>query len=216
MRRHLASLITPQVQLAVFITIGFAATTAAADTGATGAGEWAFKPSYFSHDRVDGERVAQFAPGEKAYAQINNFRRSGYRQQRIRINGVGGSADNIHLVETWGAGEFIRPYGEWQRPFRDGATPYGPWGNPQGPWTQPFDSWSNPYGLGQLPHPPWPHWPNQPGPYPVYGNMPGGGPMPGGGHGGGGHGGRPGGGHGGGHGGGGHGGGPVPAQYQQP
>ena len=214
MKRHLASLITPRVQIAALLTIGFVTATAAAGTAETGTGEWAFKPSYFSHDPVDGQRVAQFATGQKAYALIDNFRRSGYRQQRIRINGASGSADNIHLVETWGEGEWIRPYGEWQRPFRDGATPYGPWGNPQGPWTQPFGSWVNPYGLGRLRHPPWPHWPNQPGPYPVYGTMPGGGPggggPAGGGHGGGGHG-------GGGHGGGGPaGGGPVPAQWQHP
>ncbi|MBN2293252.1 MAG: hypothetical protein JXM70_12550 [Pirellulales bacterium] len=131
--------------------------------------EWAFKPSYYSHDPDSGERVAKYAEGEKAYAQIDNYRRSGYRHQRIRIRGLRGSADNIHLVETWGDGENIRPYGEWQRPFRAGATPYGPWGNPSGPWTLPFDSWVNPYGLGNLPNPPWPHWPQYPYPAPYYG-----------------------------------------------
>ncbi len=171
--------------------------------------EWAFKPSYYSHDPGNGQRVAKYADGEKAYASIDNYRRSGYRHQRIRIRGTNGSTDNIHLVETWGEGENIRPYGEWQRPFRAGATPYGPWGNANGPWTQPFDSWVNPYGLGNLRHPPWPHWPEYPMPY--YGS--GGGPVGPGGHGGGpshggggGHGGGSSGGHGGGYGGG-HGGG---------
>ena len=65
---------------------------------------------------------------------------------------VGDSFDYMHTVETWGQGEFIRPYGEWLYPYRAGATPYGPWGNPQGPWTTPFGSWVNPYGLGRLPN----------------------------------------------------------------
>lgn len=124
--------------------------------------DWIFKPSYFSHDPTTGRRVTQYAPGKTPYARVDErYLQSGYRQQRIRIGG-----DNIHVVETWGAGEVIRPYGEWLRPFRAGATPYGPWGNPQGPWTSPFGSWSNPYGLGQLPSPPWfPYgFPSHPGP----------------------------------------------------
>ncbi len=210
MKRHQASRTSTRVQLLLLSAtamaaafVGLAATAVSAGTAATGTGEWAFKPSYFSHDPANGQRVAQYAPGEKAYVQINNYRRSGYRQQRIKINGVSGSSDNIHIVETWGDGENIRPYGEWQRPFRAGATPYGPWGNSRGPWTMPFESWGNPYGLGNLRHPPWPHYPNRPGPSPFYGPMPGGG-YGGGGYGGGGYG---GGGYGGGYGGGGYGGG---------
>ena len=170
MRRHLDLSITARVSLAVLLAVVFSATTnAVADSNRTGSDadgkvEWAFKPSYYTHSHTDGQRVARYATGQKAYAEIDNFRRSGYRQQRIRIHGASGSADNIHLVETWGEGEFIRPYGEWQRPFREGATPYGPWGNAQGPWTLPFESWVNPYGLGKLPHPPWPHWPVYSGP----------------------------------------------------
>jgi len=83
-----------------------------------------------------------------------------------RLRGPDGSADRLHVVETWGAGDAIRPYGEWLFPYRAGATPYGPWGNPQGPWTMPFDSWVNPYGL----------WNRSPlsSPYPVpYGTSPG-------------------------------------------
>ena len=211
MKRHQASRTSTRVQLlllaATALASAFAGITASAATAATDKGEWAFKPSYFTHDPASGQRVVQYAEGEKAYAQIDNYRRSGYRQQRIKIRGVSGSADNIHIVETWGDGENIRPYGEWQRPYRSGATPYGPWGNARGPWTMPFQSWENPYGLGNLRHPPWPH-------YPVYAPLPGGG-YGGGGYGGGGYGG--GGYGGGGYGGGGYGGGgPVPAPLQHP
>lgn len=190
MIRQLDYLLIATLLAATVLAAGVISTTSQA-----GQGDWAFKPSYYSHDPASGERVAQYAPAEKAYADIDNYRRSGYRQQRIRIQSPGGSADNIHLVETWGEGEFIRPYGEWLRPFREGATPYGPWGNAQGPWTLPFESWVNPYGLGNLPTPPWVHWQSysmphpspspypsptpypSPSPSPVYGPMPYGGAM---------------------------------------
>lgn len=118
------------------------------------ADSWIFQPSYFSHD-PGGQRVAQYAPPQPAIFRGDpNYLQSGYRHNRISIR-VGDTSDNLHIVETWGAGETIRPYGEWLRPFREGATPYGPWGNPQGPWTTPFGAWANPYGLGRLPNPPW-------------------------------------------------------------
>jgi len=127
---------------------------------------WIFRPSTYSHDPGTGDRVSQFAAKKPAYSREDpTYLQSGYRHIRRSIRGGHGSADRLHVVQTWGAGEAIRPYGEWQRPFRAGATPYGPWGNPQGPWTTPFESWYNPYGLGQLPIPPWVHW----APYPPYG-----------------------------------------------
>ena len=189
MKRHQASRTSTRVRLllpaATAMAVVYVGFTVAVGTAATSKVEWAFKPSYYTHDPADGQRVTKYAEGEKAYAQIDNYRRSGYRQQRIKIRGASGSADNIHIVETWGEGENIRPYGEWQRPYRAGATPYGPWGNPQGPWTMPFESWNNPYGLGNLRYPPWPHWPQydyppQPGPYngPGPGHGPGSGPGP--------------------------------------
>lgn len=114
--------------------------------------DWTFAPSYYSHDPATGERVAQFAPEDPAYAPVDpTYMRSGYRHNRTTLRGLGGSVDRLHTVETWGEGESIRPYGEWERPFRAGATPYGPWGNPQGPWTSPYGAWVNPYGLGRIP-----------------------------------------------------------------
>jgi len=134
MIRHLAPAIAAAVVLAA---------AAAAD-----AESWLFKPAAFSHDPAGGGRVAQFLPVAAAYKPYDStYAQSGYRHLRTTIRGADGSADRLHIVETWGAGEAIRPYGEWQFPFRAGATPYGPWGNPRGPWTMPFDSWQNPYGL---------------------------------------------------------------------
>ena len=133
MIRHLAPAIAAAVVLAA---------------AAAGAESWIFKPAAFSHDPAGGGRVTQFLPVAAAYKPYDStYAQSGYRHLRTTIRGADGSADRLHIVETWGAGEAIRPYGEWQFPFRAGATPYGPWGNPRGPWTMPFDSWQNPYGL---------------------------------------------------------------------
>jgi hypothetical protein len=107
---------------------------------------WLFRQGRYSHDPA-GQRVAQYAPKAPSLAPVDpNYVQSGYRHRRSTLRGADGSADRLHVVETWGAGEAIRPYGEWLFPYRAGATPYGPWGNPKGPWTMPFDSWVNPYG----------------------------------------------------------------------
>ncbi len=111
------------------------------------ADSWVFRQGRYSHDPATGHRVDQFAPKAPSLADVDpHYVRSGYRHKRSTLRGADGSADRVHVVETWGAGDSIRPYGEWQYPYRAGATPYGPWGNPQGPWTMPFDSWANPYG----------------------------------------------------------------------
>ena len=175
MKQHLAILIVSTLVL----------TTLAAE----GRAGWMFIPSKYSHDPYTGRRVNQYAPKRPAYANVDpNYMRSGYSHKRTTLRGADGSVDRMHLVETWGAGESIRPYGEWQRPYRAGATPYGPWGNPSGPWTSPFGSWGNPYGLGRLPH--YSGYPYRGGGYgPGYGGGYGGGYGPGGpAHGGGSHG----------------------------
>ncbi len=164
MRWHLASLIAAAA-IAHAATAGAAADPSAVPCLAATDSQpsWIFRPSRYSHDPATGGRVSQYAPKAPAYAPVDaSYAQSGYRHIRSSLRGADGSADRMHVIQTWGAGENIRPYGEWQRPYRAGATPYGPWGNPQGPWTLPFESWQNPYGLGQLPHPPWPHWPSYP------------------------------------------------------
>lgn len=119
--------------------------------------DWVFQPSYYTHSPSTGERVNQYARPAPAMAPVSNYQQSGYRHTTTVLRGPD-SADRIHIVETWGQGDAIRPYGEWLYPYRAGATPYGPWGNPQGPWTLPYDSWVNPYGQ-------WNRWPVYPEPY---------------------------------------------------
>ena len=124
---------------------------------------WVFRPSYYTHDPASGDRVSQFARPAPAYVREDpTYQQSAYRHSTTtRLYGE--SSDHLHIVETWGQGESIRPYGEWLYPYRAGATPFGPWGNPQGPWTMPFDSWMNPYGLGRY----YGTWgPGGSGPYP--------------------------------------------------
>ena len=114
---------------------------------------WIFRPAAYTHSPETGERVAQHTPERQPYYRADDtYLESGYRHYRSAIRGPDGSYDYQHIVQTWGLGEAIRPYGEWQFPYRAGATPYGPWGNPSGPWTLPYDSWVNPYGLGKIPY----------------------------------------------------------------
>jgi hypothetical protein len=137
------------------------ALAALAPACAAAAGSWIFQPSYYSHSPETGERVAQYRLEDPAIARVDpTYQESGYRHVETSLR-VGNSADHSHIVQTWGQGDNIRPYGEWEFPYRAGATPYGPWGNPQGPWTLPFDSWQNPYGLMRQQQ--FPTWPAQGG-----------------------------------------------------
>jgi len=126
-----------------FIFIGFAVSAAQASDVS-----WIFRPAYYTHSSVTGQRVAQYEPEQPSIVPSDpTYQESGYRHQLYLVGN-----DRVNIVQTWGAGTAIRPYGEWEFPFRAGATPFGPWGNPQGPWTLPFDSWQNPYGLNRLPN----------------------------------------------------------------
>jgi len=123
--------------------------------GRVHASQWVFLRSNYSHSPDGSHRVTQFQPEPTVILPEDpTYIRSGFRHREMHLR-AGRSADRLHVVETWGMGAYLRPYGEWEYPYRAGATPFGPWGNPQGPWTLPFDSWVNPYGLGQLPSPPW-------------------------------------------------------------
>lgn len=134
--------------LGLLFALSLAALATARPAAADG---WLFRPSTYSHDEA-GNRVAQFQPERATYLRFDDtYMESGFRHTHISIPGGDGSYDHLHVVQTWGLGDAIRPYGEWEYPYRAGATPYGPWGNPSGPWTLPFDSWQNPYGLGKLP-----------------------------------------------------------------
>ncbi len=107
-----------------------------------------FRPGYYTHSPETGQRVAQYEPERPSYVSVDpTYQESGYRHELIQAGN-----DWLNIVQTWGQGTAIRPYGEWEYPYRAGATPFGPWGNPQGPWTLPFDSWQNPYGLNRMPY----------------------------------------------------------------
>lgn len=129
---------------AIYFVLGsFVASTALASDVS-----WIFRPGYYTHSPVTGQRVAQYEPEKLSIVPTDpTYQESGYRHQLVQVG-----TDWLNLVQTWGAGTAIRPYGEWEYPYRAGATPFGPWGNPQGPWTLPFDSWQNPYALNRLPY----------------------------------------------------------------
>ncbi len=92
--------------------------------------DWLTAPSYYTHDRVTGERVAQYTPiGPFYYYARPDFLQSGYRHYRSTIQ-AGGSADNLHIVEEWGRP--VRPYDEWRFPYRPYSVPYDQWGPPFG------------------------------------------------------------------------------------
>lgn len=130
-----------KLHLALFLVLSWLIADAACASDAA----WMFLPAYYTHSPVTGERVAQYAPERPSLVPIDpTYQESGYRHQYVQ-----GSTEILNLVQTWGMGTAIRPYGEWEFPYRAGATPFGPWGNPQGPWTLPFDSWQNPFALNR-------------------------------------------------------------------
>jgi hypothetical protein len=93
------------------------------------AADWITAPSFYTHDRVGGERVAQYSPiGPFYYYPRPDYLKSGYRHLRSTIQ-AGGSADNLHIVEEWGRP--VQPYEQWRfgnRPYGD--NPYPAWGPP--------------------------------------------------------------------------------------
>lgn len=94
--------------------------------------DWLTAPSYYTHDPINAERVAQYSPiGPFYYYQRPDFSRSGYRHYRSSIQ-AGGSADNLHIVEEWGRP--VVPYEAWRSPYRPYGVPYDLWGPPANPY----------------------------------------------------------------------------------
>lgn len=119
----------------VVIALGSASTASAID--------WLTAPSYYTHDPMTAERVAQYSPiGPFYYYSRPDYLKSGYRHLRSTIQ-AGGSADNLHIVEEWGRP--VRPYEEWRFPYRPYSAPYDAWGPPFG-GLSPYGHGFGPYG----------------------------------------------------------------------
>ena len=119
--------------------------------GATSApaADWITAPSYYTHDKVSGQRVAQYTPiGPYYYYQRADFTRSGYRNYRSTIQ-AGGSADNLHIVEEWG--NPVIPYEQWRFPYRPYGSPYPAWGPPFGGLGNGYGGFIGPGGAGAFP-----------------------------------------------------------------
>ncbi len=111
--------------------------------------DWATWPSTYTHDRVTGQRVDQYAQAESPVApHRQDFSRSGYRHYRSTLQ-AGQSADNLHVVEQWGSP--VVPYEQWRFPFRPYAVPYDAWG-PQAPYgiTNGYFGQGGGFGYGGL------------------------------------------------------------------
>ena len=127
--------------------------------------EWIICPSTYTHD-IYGQRVDQYAQPVEPLAQRRaDFQRSGYRNYRSTLQ-TGNSADNINIVEQWGAP--VEPYEAWRFPFRPYGSPYQAWGPPT-----PYGMFNGNLGAGLYPgqSPAMPHHGGQ---------QPGGGHYPGG------------------------------------
>jgi hypothetical protein len=119
-------------------TLALAALPAAA---AAEEGSWIFAPARYTHSPLTGQRVVQYSPEAPAFLRYDDtYQESGYRHNTLSLC-VGDSADHLHVLQTWGLGVGIRPYGEWEYPYRPGATPYGP-------WMTPYPAWQGPFGQG--------------------------------------------------------------------
>ena len=115
---------------------------------------WIFFRSAYTHSPMTGERVAQYCPEQPAYLRYDDtYQESGYRHNLITI-GSGSNADRTNIVQTWGLGLAIRPYGEWEHPYRPYATPYSAWGGygggGYGDGMTPSNAWQNPYAAGPM------------------------------------------------------------------
>ena len=110
------------------------------------AADWITAPSYYTHDKTTGVRVAQYSPiGPFYYLQRQDYSRSGYRNYRSTIE-LGNSADNFHMVEQWG--QPVIPYEAWRSPYRPFGAPYPAWGAPYGGLNGGFGGYGGGFGAG--------------------------------------------------------------------
>src|SRR3989304_906766 len=78
---------------------------------------WIFRASYFSHDPETGKRIAQYVPEPTSYSREDpTYLESAYRHNQSILRGADGSADRLHMVQTWGKGG-----GGWGGCVRAGA-----------------------------------------------------------------------------------------------
>ncbi len=121
---------SPETRKVALATAVFA-WTALLFSNVASADDWMTWPSSYTHEPVRGQRVDQYAqPVQPIAHQDPTFQRSGYRNYRSTLQGAN-SADNMHIVEQWGAP--VQPYEQWRFPFRPYGTPYPAWG-PQAPY----------------------------------------------------------------------------------
>jgi hypothetical protein len=123
-----ASGINPEARIIVTVAIVFILAGIVAP--AARAIDWLTAPSYYTHEPLQGQRVAQYSEiGPYYYYSRPDYLKSGYRHLRSSIQ-LSGSADNLHIVEEWGRP--VRPYEEWRFPYRPYSVPYDQWGPPFG------------------------------------------------------------------------------------
>ena len=136
---------------------------------------WIFSRSAYTHSPATGQRIAQYRPEQPSCLRYDDtYQESGYRHNLITI-GSGSNADRTNIVQTWGLGLAIRPYGEWEYPYRPFATPYtyGGYGGFPNPGMTPYNAWQNPYAAGVMQRGYGPNY----GPYPQSFGPPGGLPL---------------------------------------
>lgn len=95
---------------------------------------WIFANARYSHSRVTGNRVAQFAPlpAVQALPEVSDIT-SGYARTRINLRGADGTSDTYYRVRNFAAAgggidaQWERFHDAWQGSYlQGGATSFGP------------------------------------------------------------------------------------------
>jgi hypothetical protein len=167
---------------AALATISFASHAAAFETCCEGddGPSWIFAPGTYTHDPMNGARVAQYAriePVEPLPDQRNVT--SGYRRTQTNIRGIDGSFDQSYQVQNWANGrggldaEWERVNDAWQQAYLTGgsySTQFGSgwgngggwrnngWGNGGPGWNNGGPGWGNGPGHGNWNGPPQGGW----------------------------------------------------------